>query len=144
VFLFNFAQFVDWPAKAFADRGPVGDRNFGDDSLRPVPGRAGAGKKSGAADPRCDVSPASRRLRVPTSSSSTHPRPGDWTNHPALPERSLLTVRMRRLFARGGIVRFVTENGKIRMRINVEAARASGLTISSKSGGGHDCDAEKG
>jgi hypothetical protein len=30
------------------------------------------------------------------------------------------------------MVRFVTESGKIRLRINVEAARSAGLIISSK------------
>ena len=32
----------------------------------------------------------------------------------------------------GGMVRFVTESGKIRLRINVEAAKACDLKISSK------------
>jgi hypothetical protein len=30
------------------------------------------------------------------------------------------------------MIQFATENSRIRLRINVEAARASGLTISSK------------
>jgi len=47
--------------------------------------------------------------------------------------RSLLTVSDVDTFTRqGGIVRFVTENGKIRLRINVEAAKRGELTISSK------------
>src|ERR1700721_2428538 len=32
----------------------------------------------------------------------------------------------------GGMIQFATENNRIRLRINVEAARAAGLTISSK------------
>ena len=32
---------------------------------------------------------------------------------------------------RGGMVRFVVEDRRVRLRINVEAARAAGLTISS-------------
>ncbi len=33
---------------------------------------------------------------------------------------------------RGVMVQFTTDNNRIRLRINVESARASGLTISSK------------
>ncbi len=33
---------------------------------------------------------------------------------------------------RGVMIQFTTENNRIRLRINVESARASGLTISSK------------
>jgi len=33
---------------------------------------------------------------------------------------------------RGVMIQFTTENNRIRLRINVEAARAAGLTISSK------------
>jgi len=33
---------------------------------------------------------------------------------------------------RGVMVQFATENNRIRLRINVESARAAGLTISSK------------
>jgi hypothetical protein len=33
---------------------------------------------------------------------------------------------------RGVMIQFATENNRIRLRINVESARASGLTISSK------------
>jgi hypothetical protein len=51
----------------------------------------------------------------------------------ALQHRSILTVGDAENFSRaGGMVRFVTESGKIRMRINNEAARESGLIISSK------------
>ncbi|HEX3989426.1 MAG TPA: YfiR family protein, partial [Verrucomicrobiae bacterium] len=52
---------------------------------------------------------------------------------PALKDRSILTVGDTDGFAkRGGMIRFVTEKNKIRFRINVEAAKAANLTISSK------------
>jgi len=57
-------------------------------------------------------------------------------NHPGLPERSLLTVSDAKNFSReGGIVRFVTENGKIRMRINVEAGAPAASRSAQKSCG---------
>ena len=44
-----------------------------------------------------------------------------------------LTVSDAENFARrGGMIRFVNENNKVRLRINVGAAREAGLTISSK------------
>ena len=47
--------------------------------------------------------------------------------------RSILTVSEIEGFAkRGGIIRFITENNKIRFRINFEAAKAANLIISSK------------
>ena len=50
-----------------------------------------------------------------------------------LKARKILTVGDTEGFAqRGGMVRFINEKSKIRLRINIEAAKAAGLTISSK------------
>src|SRR2546425_11942562 len=50
-----------------------------------------------------------------------------------LKHRAILTVGDGAGFAqRGGMIRFVSERNKIRMRINVAAAEAVRLTISSK------------
>jgi hypothetical protein len=47
--------------------------------------------------------------------------------------RSVLTVSDLEDFSRrGGMIRFVIEDNKTRLRINVEAAKAARLTISSK------------
>ena len=37
-----------------------------------------------------------------------------------------------RFASRGGMIRFVTDHNRIRLRINLEAARAANLTLSSK------------
>jgi hypothetical protein len=51
----------------------------------------------------------------------------------SLKGRNLLTVGDFEGFARyGGIVRFATEKNKTRLKINLEAAKAANLTISSK------------
>jgi hypothetical protein len=51
----------------------------------------------------------------------------------ALKGRSILTVGDTEGFAEdGGIIRFVTEKNRIRFRINVDAAEAAHLVISSK------------
>jgi hypothetical protein len=47
--------------------------------------------------------------------------------------RNILTVGDSGVFAEtGGMVQFISENKKIRFRINLAAAKAAGLTISSK------------
>jgi len=51
----------------------------------------------------------------------------------ALDHRGTLTVSdLDDSSQRGVMIQFTTENNRIRLRINVESARASGLTISSK------------
>jgi hypothetical protein len=51
----------------------------------------------------------------------------------ALDHRSTLTVSdLDGAAERGVMIQFTTENNRIRLRINVESARAAGLTISSK------------
>jgi hypothetical protein len=51
----------------------------------------------------------------------------------ALEHRNTLTVSdLDGSSQRGVMIQFVTENNRIRLRINVESARAAGLTISSK------------
>ena len=51
----------------------------------------------------------------------------------SLKGRSVLTVSDAEGFAaRGGMIRFVTDHNRIRLRINLEAARAANLKLSSK------------
>jgi len=135
VFLFNFAQFVDWPAAAFADAqaplviGVLGEDPFGallDDAVRDekVGGRPLQVQRFRRVD---DVGPC-HILFISDSEA------GQLEKILArLKGRSLLTVGDTEAFNReGGMVRFVTENKKIRLRINVEAAKTVDLVISSK------------
>ena len=51
----------------------------------------------------------------------------------ALKGRNILTVSDIDDFTKdGGIIRFVTENNKIRFKINMEAAKTANLRLSSK------------
>lgn len=135
VFLFNFAQFVEWPARAFPRRdtpliiGVLGDDPFGsyldelvhDEKIgaRPLVARR---FKRGEEIGECHI------LFVSASEISVLGKTLE-----AMKGRSILTVSDLDPFTKeGGLVRFVTENGKIRLRINVEAASACGLKISSK------------
>ncbi len=134
VFLFNFAQFVEWPADAFADAkaplviGVLGDDPFGDYLDKLV-----QGEKVGQRP--LQVRRFARAAEI-TGCHILFVSPGfdDFERVAAsLRGRSVLTVGDRDNFSRlGGMVRFVTVNGKIRLRINVVAAQEAGLLISSK------------
>lgn len=135
VFLFNFTQFVEWPATAFESAespiviGVLGTDPFGaylDETVRgetvngrPLVVRRYAGLEKPDA---CHVlfvsrSEASRVKQVLGSTAG----------------RSILTVSdLEEFTGNGGVIRFVTMNNKIRLRINLEAARSAGLVISSK------------
>jgi len=135
VFLFNLAQFVDWPSKAFADPGSplvigvLGEDPFGsylDETLRGERVRNRPlllQRYRRASEIRaCHVLFISR-----SENDRLEPIFG------ALRGRSVLTVGDAEDFiTRGGMIRLVTEKGKIRIRINADAVRAAGLTISSK------------
>jgi len=135
VFLFNFAQFVDWPARAFAKNdAPLVIGILGDDPFGPYLDDLVKGEKVGARPlvvrrvQRPEEIMESHILFVSRSVASNLPRIlGQLKGH------SILTVSDVDNFNRlGGIVRLATEAGKIRLKISVEAAKAADLTISSK------------
>jgi YfiR/HmsC-like len=135
VFLFNLAQFVEWPARAFSDPeaplviGVLGEDPFGaylDETLR-----------GESVHNRPLILQRYRRVsdvkvcHVLFVSSSETDRLEQILA--SLRGRSVLTVGDADEFiARGGMIRLVTEKNKIRIRINIEAVRAANLTISSK------------
>jgi hypothetical protein len=135
VFLFNFAQFVDWPPTAFPDRqtplviGILGQDPFGsylDETVRGerVNNRPLIVRRYHRVEEiqTCHVlfirrSEADRLDQILAS----------------LKYRKILTVADSESAARSSvIIRFVTQQNKIRLRINPEAAKAANLTISSK------------
>ena len=135
VFLFNFAQFVEWPPAAFADAnspiviGVLGENPFGtylDETVRgeQVNNRPLAVQRYRRVDEitTCHVLFISRSE----------------TNHleqilASLKGRSILTVSDDEAFVqRGGMIRLATVQNKIRLIVNVDAAKAANLTISSK------------
>ena len=135
VFLFNFAQFVEWPALAFHEPtaplviGVLGDDPFGaylDDLVR--------GEKIGNRPllvRRCKPGEDFTGCHIVFICRSETKELDKILAR--MKGRNLLTVSDVDSFSRrGGMVRFAMENGKVRLRINAEAAKASGLTISSK------------
>jgi hypothetical protein len=135
VFLFNFAQFVEWPPQAFADAqtplviGVLGRDPFGaylDETVRDekVNGRSLTVQRYR----RVEEIGACHILFISRSEAD---RLGQILA--SLKDRNILTVGDADGFTeRGGMIRFVIENNKIRLRINLNAAKAARLTISSK------------
>lgn len=135
VFLFNFAQFIDWPQAAFPDSqapvviGVLGDDPFGSLLEEAVRGETLGGRPFAVRHYRSvDEIKACHILFISRSE-------GDRLEEilPKLKNRPILTVGDAEAFSlRGGMVRFITEKNRIRFRINLEAAQAANLTISSK------------
>lgn len=135
VFLFNFSQFVDWPPQAFlAPDAPIvigvlGEDPFGatlDEVVRGelVKGRALVVRRFQRIEQLTDcqiffISRTERSRLAPILA--------------ILKGRGILTVSDLEEFARaGGMIRFVLMDSKIRLRVNLEAAKSAGLTLSSK------------
>jgi hypothetical protein len=135
VFLFNFSQFVEWPPQAFAQAGSpivicvLGSDPFGatlDEVVRgeTVQGRALTVRRFQRVEDltECQILFISR-------SEQARLQPILKT----LQGRSILTVSDLEEFASdGGVICFVLVDNKIRLRVNLHAAKAAGLTLSSK------------
>lgn len=135
VFLFNFAQFVEWPPQAFAEAetplviGVLGEDPFGSYLDETVRGEAMKGHPM-----------VVRRYREVEDVEACHilfisqAKAGLLEQILArLNGQNVLTVSDAPGFAQeGGMIEFVTNRNKIRLRINLEAARVGELTISSK------------
>jgi YfiR/HmsC-like len=135
VFVFNFARFVEWPPQAFAAPnepfviGIVGPDPFGarlDEAVRGEqvgehPLQVRRFRTAGEIGP-CQILYIDRSEGAQLSPILA-----------ALNHRPTLTVTdLDGAAQHGAMIQFVTESSRIRLRINVEAARAAGLTISSK------------
>ncbi|MGC3959536.1 MAG: YfiR family protein [Verrucomicrobiota bacterium] len=134
-FLFNFAQYVQWPSNSFPETktplviGIVGVDPFGamlDDLVRGenVNGHPLVVQRYRRVEEikACHIlfSGESERKRLEEIFGQTK-------------GRSVLTVGEAETFIRqGGMVRFYTESGKIRFEINVEATKQSNLEVSSR------------
>jgi len=134
VFLFNFARYVEWPAVTFGSAGSpfvvcvYGDDPFGADLDAVVRGESAGGRPMVVRrlhDPRdgsqCQIlfisGSADRELESVVE---------------ALDHRATLTVSdVNGAARRGAMIRMMTVNGRIRLRINVDAVRAAHLTVSS-------------
>lgn len=134
-FLFNFAQYTQWPSNSFPEAtsplviGIIGNDPFGAMLDELVRGEKVNGHPLVVQRYRhveeikaCHIlfTSESERKRVEDLFAQTK-------------GRSILTVGDTEPFVRqGGMVRFYTESGKIRFEINVEATKQSHLEVSSR------------
>ncbi len=134
-FLFNFAQFVVWPAAAFSETeaplriNVVGDEAFGAVLDEMVRGETVQGHP--LIVHRLRPEEKLEDCQILFINGLDPKRVEEILT--GLKGRPILTVSdMEGFVKRGGMIRFVTEKGKIRFRISLETARAAQLTISSK------------
>lgn len=135
VFLFNFAQFVEWPPVAFAGNnaplviGILGEDPFGiylDETVRAE---------------RVDNRPMHvQRYRRVDEITTCHVLFISQSEESHL-EQTLASLKDRHILIvgdsddflqRGGMIQLATSQARIRLRVNVNAARTANLTISSK------------
>lgn len=134
VFLFNFTQFVEWPEGAF----PVPDAPLvigimGDDPFGPFLEDAIRDEKAGnhPLQIRRFQRGEQADCHVLYLSRSEANRLGPLLD--ALASKPILTVSdADNVTRRGAMIRFLNENNRVRLRINPDAAKRAGLTISSK------------
>lgn len=132
-YLVKFAPFVEWPPRAFAS----GGKSFliciaGEDPFGAQIDEVAYGQKVGGRPI------ALQRLGAGASASGCQilflgrlGQPGSM-EHPNVAGQPVLTVTDRNSGVGGGMIRFVMQAGRVRFQIDEGAARANGLTISSK------------
>jgi YfiR/HmsC-like len=135
IFLFNFAQFVEWPPQSFTAPdapfiiGVVGQDPFGEHLDAAVRGETVMGHTLVVKRYRniSDVEPC----HILFIGDSELPRLEKILH--STERYAVLTVSdIDRAAERGAIIQFTNERNRLRLRINVAAAKAAGLTISSK------------
>lgn len=135
IFLFNFAQFIEWPTNSFSDaQVPLTIGVLGDDPFDGFLDEAVRGEKVDGHPlviqryQRAEDVKACQILFISGSERSHMEQILAGLNG-----KHILTVGdMEGFVKNGGVIRFVTEENKIHFRINVEAAKSANLTISSK------------
>ena len=135
VFLYNFAQFTEWPPDAFQDpQAPIIIGIFGKDPFGESLDEAVRGEKVGGRPlvirrfTRLEDVQTCHILFLTDSQSKRLP-----AILAAVKGRGILTVSdMENFVPQGGMVRFLTRNNRIQLRINMDAVKAARLTISSK------------
>ena len=133
VFMFNFAQFVDWPAAAFdsADSpiviGVLGEDPFGRLLDEVTQGEVVKGRSLMVVRfQRVEDIKACHILFISPSESPMYDE-----ILTALGSRPTLTVGESEDFTRRGMIRLLTDRNRVRLEINLGVVKAAGLTINS-------------
>jgi hypothetical protein len=128
-YLYNFIKYVDWPS--YGDTitiGVLGGNPFGT-ALTPLNGKIVKGRRLLVRE--LDSVRDAQKCQIIFVSSSEKQRLQEIFE--SLRSARVLTVGETQGFADGGgIINFIEENNKVRFEINAEAARRTGLNISSE------------
>jgi hypothetical protein len=133
VFLFNFAHFVEWPPGALSDDaapfviGVLGKDPFGNSLDEAVRGES-VSRHPLAVERYADIA-GLRNCQILFIPAAELPHVAQILE--ALKGHSVLTVTDGTA-PRGAVITLLKEDSRIRMRIDLAAARANNLTISSK------------
>jgi len=135
VFLFNFAQFVEWPPQSFENAaapfviGVLGTDPFGAALEGAVRGETVEGRTFVIERYRSVTEIRHCQILFISRSEAAHME----DIRAVLAGHSILTVSdIEDSSQRGVMIRFIAESNRIRLRINADAAKAAGLSISSK------------
>jgi hypothetical protein len=135
VFLFNFAQFVKWPPKAYADAGTplmigvLGANPFGGELDKVVRNESVGGRRLAVRYSR-RVEDLKNCQIVFISKSEAGRIRSILTTLQAVP--ALTVSDIPGFCEQGGMINFVLEAGRVKFSINTSPARSAGLQISSK------------
>ena len=134
-FLYNFTQFIEWPASAFlTEKAPIIIGVLGKDPFGSYLDEIVAGEQVNAHPlvvERFNSIEEVKTCHVLFIHMEDKDKLTQVVN--ALKGRSILMVSDENGFMqKGGMIRFITRNKKIRFQINPEVAKAVGLNISSK------------
>lgn len=135
VFLFNFTQFIEWPTVAFPEPdSPMIIGILGKDPFKDYIDETVRGEKINGHPlivERFENLEDIKSCHILFISQTEKKQVK--TILQSLSNRKILTVSDMSDFAKqGGMVRFVTENNKTRIRVNLEATKEADLTVSSK------------
>jgi hypothetical protein len=135
LFLLNFTKYVDWPTTAFAGTnspiviGLYGENKFGDALTKVVADKTISGRQIIVQPIAKDGDFGKCQMLFISDSEKNHL--GEILDK--IKTLPVLTVgETDQFMERGGMINFVKKEGKIRLDINLAAARQSKLEISSK------------
>ena len=135
VFLYNFAQFVKWPTKAFADAntpltiGVLGNNTLGGALDATVRGETAGGRRLAVKYARrADDLQACHILFICRSEAGR--LRGVLDAFRGIP--TLTVSDIPRFCEQGGMINFLLDSGRVRFAINTQPANRAGLQISSK------------
>ena len=135
VFLFNFSQFVEWPANAFTSaQAPIVIGILGDDPFGSFLDETVSGEKVNGHPLLVQRYNNVKEIKschiLFINLAETNMTENVLAN---LKGRNILTVSDAGEFLQqGGMIRFFVKSNKIQLQINLDAARAGNLVISSK------------